>query len=91
MGMHEHVDVRSESRQEGRPRGQAADGIVGGGWGGGGITWAMMLRARVVLPLDSGPNTSMMRPRGMPPPRMPSTVRQPVEMRSLYGSGEVTW
>ena len=44
----------------------------------------MMLRARVVLPLDSGPKTPMTRPRGMPPPRMPSTVRQPVELRSLH-------
>ena len=41
-------------------------------------------RASVVLPLDSGPNTSMMRPRGNPlPPRARSTERLPLEMPSI--------
>ena len=40
-------------------------------------------RARVVLPEDSGPYTSMMRPRGRPPmPSARSSPRLPVEMAS---------
>ena len=45
---------------------------------------AMAWRASVVLPLDSGPNTSMMRPRGKPlPPRARSTERLPLEIPSI--------
>lgn len=39
----------------------------------------MMLRHKVVLPEDSGPKTSMMRPRGSPPtPSARSIAREPV-------------
>ena len=45
---------------------------------------ATTCRASVVLPLDSGPKISMMRPRGMPwPPRAMSSDRLPVEMPSI--------
>ena len=45
---------------------------------------ATTCRASVVLPLDSGPKISMMRPRGMPwPPRAMSSERLPVEMPSI--------
>ena len=42
-----------------------------------------MCSASVVLPLDSGPYTSMMRPRGTPPtPSAISRPKLPVEMAS---------
>ena len=45
---------------------------------------ATACRASVVLPLDSGPKTSMIRPRGKPlPPRARSTDRLPLEMPSI--------
>ena len=45
--------------------------------------WAMTVRVRVVLPDDSGPKTSTMRPRGKPPtPRARSMSRLPVGMTS---------
>src|SRR5215213_8168762 len=44
---------------------------------------AMMCRARVVLPLDSGPKISTTRPRGTPPtPRAMSRARAPVGMEA---------
>ncbi len=46
--------------------------------------WAMTCRAKVVLPLDSGPKISTTRPRGMPwPPSARSKERLPVEMPSM--------
>ncbi len=43
--------------------------------------WAATVKARVVLPLDSGPKISTMRPRGMPlPPSARSSESEPVEM-----------
>src|SRR5580658_4446695 len=48
---------------------------------------AMACRARVVLPLDSGPYTSTTRPRGIPPmPVARSSASDPVEMEAT-GSG----
>src|ERR687890_547413 len=50
--------------------------------------WAseMMCRARVVLPLDSGPKISTMRPLGTPPtPRARSRARAPVGMEATFG------
>ena len=45
---------------------------------------AMTCRASVVLPLDSGPKTSITRPRGIPcPPKAMSSDRLPVEMPSI--------
>ena len=45
--------------------------------------WATACSAIVVLPLDSGPNSSMIRPRGNPlPPRARSSDRAPVEIPS---------
>ncbi len=45
---------------------------------------AMACRASVVLPLDSGPKTSITRPRGKPwPPSAMSSARLPVEMPSM--------
>ena len=50
---------------------------------------APMCRASVVLPEDSGPKTSMIRPRGMPfPPRAMSRLRLPVEMQSMVSFWE---
>ena len=49
------------------------------------IRWALATAcsASVVLPLDSGPNSSMIRPRGSPlPPRARSSERAPVEIPS---------
>src|SRR5215204_2791560 len=44
---------------------------------------AMICRARVVLPLDSGPKISMTRPLGTPPtPRARSSARAPVEIEA---------
>ena len=49
--------------------------------------WATTCRASVVLPLDSGPKISMMRPRGNPwPPRAMSSDRLPVGMPSIGSS-----
>ena len=45
---------------------------------------AMTCRESVVLPEDSGPNTSMMRPRGRPPtPSARSRPREPVDTVSM--------
>ena len=45
---------------------------------------AMTCRASVVLPDDSGPNSSVTRPRGMPqPPRAMSRDKAPVPMPSI--------
>ena len=45
--------------------------------------WAMRVRVSVVLPEDSGPKTSTIRPRGKPPtPRARSMRRLPVGMTS---------
>ena len=45
--------------------------------------WATACRAIVVLPLDSGPNSSMIRPRGNPLPPKRQVQRQgPVEIPS---------
>src|SRR5262245_56039082 len=49
------------------------------------LRWALATacRARVVLPLDSGPNSSMIRPRGSPlPPSARSSDSAPVEIPS---------
>ena len=44
---------------------------------------AMTCKANVVLPLDSGPNNSMIRPRGIPcPPNAMSNDKQPVGIPS---------
>src|SRR5829696_6586813 len=44
---------------------------------------AMICRARVVLPLDSGPKISMTRPLGTPPtPRARSSAKAPVEIEA---------
>ena len=44
-----------------------------------------MCRARVVLPLDSGPYTSTTRPRGTPPiPSARSRDSAPVEICSIF-------
>src|SRR5919107_1879664 len=46
----------------------------------------MMCRARVVLPLDSGPKISTTRPLGTPPtPRARSRARAPVGMEATFG------
>ena len=46
---------------------------------------AIMCSVTVVLPEDSGPNTSMMRPRGMPPtPSAISSGKIPVEITSTF-------
>ena len=45
--------------------------------------WATACKAIVVLPLDSGPNSSMIRPRGSPlPPSARSSDKAPVETPS---------
>ena len=45
--------------------------------------WATACSAIVVLPLDSGPNSSMIRPRGNPlPPSARSSEKAPVETPS---------
>src|SRR5215217_1858863 len=45
----------------------------------------MMCRARVVLPLDSGPKISTMRPRGTPPtPSARSSARAPVGIEATF-------
>ena len=46
---------------------------------------AIICRPRVVLPLDSGPKISTMRPRGTPPtPRARSRARAPVEIEATF-------
>ena len=53
--------------------------------------WATTCRAMVVLPEDSGPKTSMIRPRGMPPtPRAISRSMQPVGMAEMFRLAELS-
>ena len=48
-------------------------------------TSATICSATVVLPLDSGPYTSIMRPRGTPPsPNAISRLKEPVGMDSIF-------
>lgn len=47
---------------------------------------AMMHTARDVLPHDSGPKISTTLPRAMPPPSTESSVKHPVEIRSLQAA-----
>ena len=50
----------------------------------------MMCRHTVVLPEPSGPNTSTIRPRGMPPtPSAMSSASDPVGMTVMPGSRRV--
>src|SRR5271157_1841772 len=45
---------------------------------------AMICKQMVVLPDDSGPKTSLTRPRGMPPtPRAASKLMEPVEITAI--------
>ena len=48
---------------------------------------AMVSKHKVVLPEDSGPKISTMRPRGKPPtPKAKSKVNEPVEMTCKLSS-----
>src|SRR5215217_927244 len=64
------------------------DGVLGVDEGGQTpclLASAITCRARVVLPLDSGPKISTTRPRGRPPtPRARSRVRAPVGMQAIF-------